>query len=238
MIVSQLTYRFSSAWREAIKSMMHRIVTAMLAAVAAGVLIGAGVAHGQDATSQKPAPALIPATAMVFGLYQGSDFRLTQGACSDCVTPKQALWYFNNDLVAVPAAGVKMADFARGVATQEDVRRWYAAVKDDDLKARPQMLWIGAPSLLRDARLAESGDAMTVGDGASVPFKVVPKIKTNLSFYNDSSKDFFRQRPVRMRGEMQQGAFVARTLWPQDWVLDETQMKLQPLQVTSLTHDT
>jgi hypothetical protein len=210
--------------------MMQGIFTAILAAVAAGLFIGAGAARGQDATTAKSAPAIVLATTGVFGLYPGSDFRLTRGVCSDCPAPKQALWYFRDDLVAVPAAGVKAAEFSRGVVAQEDVKRWHAVAKGDALQARPPMLWIGAPSLVQDATLAASGDSITLSDGARVPFKVTPKIKTNLSFYNDSSKAYFQQRSVRMRGEMQQDTFVARTMWPQDWAIDETQMKLQPLQ--------
>ena len=227
---SLLVYRFASAWREGIRKMMQRIFTAILAAVAAGLFIGAGAARGQDATTSKSAPAIIPATTGVFGLYPGSDFRLTKGVCSDCPVPKQALWYFRDDLVAVPAASVKAAEFSRGVVAQEDVKRWHAVANGDALQARPPMLWIGAPSLVRDATLAASGDSIKLSDGASVPFKVTPKIKTNLSFYNDSSKAYFQQRSVRMRGEMQQESFVARTMWPQDWAIDETQMTLQPLQ--------
>ncbi len=209
--------------------MMQKIFTAIVAAVVAGLLIGAGTARGQDSNSFAAAK-IAPATASAFGLYQGADFRVTQGDCKDCATPKQALWYFNDDLVAIPAAGVKAADFSRGVTAQEDVKRWYAGAKDEDMKARPPMLWLGAPSVVRDARLSANGEAITFDDGTSLPFKVTPKIKTNLSFYNESSKVFFQQRAVRMRGAMQGDTFIARTLWPQDWAIDETQMKLQPLQ--------
>ncbi len=228
MMRTLLVYRFASAWREGIIKMTQRIFTAILAATVAGLTVGA--ARGQEAVPYQPAPAIIPAAAGVFGLHQGVDFRLTRGDCKDCATPKQALWYFRDDLVAVPSANVTAADFSRGVTAQEDVKRWYAGAKEDDLKARPLMLWVGSPSLVRDAKLSASGDAITLGDGANLPFRVTPKIKTNLSFYNDSSKAYFQQRPVRMRGEMQGDTFVARTLWPQDWAIDETQMRLQPLQ--------
>ena len=230
MNASLLVYRFASAWREGIKKMLQRIFAAIVAVVAVVLFMGAGVARGQEAIPYVPVPAIIPAAATVFGLYQGSDFRLTQGDCKACATPKQALWYFRDDLVAVPEAGIKAADFSRGVTAQEDVKRWYAGATAEDHQARPPMLWIGSPSLVRDVTLAASGDAIQFSDGKSLPFRVTPRIKTNLSFYNDSSKAFFQQRPVRLRGEMQNDTFVARTLWPQDWVIDETQMKRQPLQ--------
>jgi len=231
-----LMYRFASAWREGIRKVLQRIVAAVLAVVAAGLLLGSGTARSRDAVPGASSaaavsefPAIVPATAAVFGLYQGADFRLVKGDCEDCATPKQALWYFRDDLVAVPVAGVKSADFARGVEAQEDVRRWYATAGEDDLQARPPMLWIGAPSLVRDVRLSAGGDTLTLGDGANVPFSIVPKINSNRSYYNDSSREYFQQRAVRLRGGMQGGTFVARTMWPRDWVIDETQMKLQPL---------
>lgn len=230
MNLSLLVYRFASAWREGIKIMSQRIVAAIVAVVVMVLFVGAGVARGQETIPYAPVPEIVPAAATVFGLYQGSDFRLTKGDCKDCATPKQALWYFRDDLVAVPEAGIKAADFSRGVTAQEDVKRWYAAAKGDELQARPPMLWIGSPSVVEDVTLAAGGDAIRFSDGKSLPFRVTPKIKTNLSFYNESSKAYFQRRAVRLRGEMQQDTFVARTLWPQDWVIDETQMKLQPLQ--------
>lgn len=195
-----LVYRFASAWREGIRIMLQRIFSAIVAALIAGLLVGAGAARGQ-ASGVIKAPNITPATASAFGLYPGLDFRITQGDCKDCATPKQALWYFSDDLVAVPAAGVKTADFSRGVAALEDVKHWHAGARDEDLKARPPMLWLGAPSVVRDARLAANGDAIRFDDGASMPFKVTPKIKTNLSFYNESSQAFFQQRAVRMPAE-------------------------------------
>ena len=63
MNASLLVYRFASAWREGIRKMMQRIVTAILAAVVAGLLIGASVARGQDSTSAVAAK-VVPATTM------------------------------------------------------------------------------------------------------------------------------------------------------------------------------
>ena len=211
--------------------MIRRIVTAIVAAVAAGLLVGAGTARGQASNApDSTSPEIAPAMDGAFGLYPGSDFRVTRGNCTDCATPKQALWYFSDDLVAVPRSGIKAADFSRGVAAQGDVKRWLAGAKDDELKARPPLLWLGAPSVVREATLSGNGDTMTLGDGTSMPFKVAPKIKTNLSFYDASSLAYFQQRTVRMRGEVRGDTFVARTLWPRDWAIDETHMKLQPLQ--------
>lgn len=228
-----LVYRFASAWREGVQQMIRRLAAIFIGSFLFGVLGWFGLARAQEGDERKAlnmqnAP-ILPATQGVFGLYSAKDFRLVKGNCADCVTPKQNLWYFRDELVAVPTSSVKMADFTRGVAAQEDIRRWYQNAQAADLQARPALLWIGAPALMRDATLSEAGDAVRLADGSSVPFKVVPKIKTNLSYYNASSVAFLRQQPLRMRGEMQDGAWVARTIWPQNWKIDETQMKPAPL---------
>jgi hypothetical protein len=233
-----LLYRFANAFREAIQKMIRRILAVMLTAMVAGLLVGAGVASAQlqgnrdrgpnDAVWYKPMPAIIPAASTVFGLYQGTDFRLTNGSCKDCPASKQALWYFRDDLVAVPSDGVSVGGFSPGVTAQEDVKRWYASATPEARAARPPMLWIGSTHFARDLTLT-SEDRLQFADKRSVPFKTVEKIKTNLSFYNESSKAYFAQRPLRMRGELKEGAFVARTIWPQDWTIDEKSMKPEPL---------
>lgn len=168
------------------------------------------------------------------GLYPAADFRLVDGKCVDCATMRQALWYFQNDIVGVPGKGVPVAGFAPRVRAQEDVRRWYPDVRDDDLRARPPLLWMGASRMVGDVRLNAAGNVMSLPDGRVIPFRVVPKISTNLSYYDSSSVGFFRDRPLRMRGELRQAddgrtVWEARTIWPQDWTIDEKKMPLLPL---------
>ena len=178
--------------------MLQRIVAAAAVAAVASIWLGSNSARAEEAVWYKPMPGFVPASATVLGLYQGSDYRLTTGACTNCATPKQALWYFRDDLIAVPTDGVNTAGFTRGITTQEDIRRWYASATPQDLQARPPMLWIGATHQARDVRLTDE-DRLQFGDGRSVSFQTVPKIKTNLSYYDDSSKAFFQKRPLRVR---------------------------------------
>lgn len=168
------------------------------------------------------------------GLYPAADFRLVDGKCIDCSTIPQALWYFRNDIVGVPGKGVPAAGFTPRVRAQEDVRHWYRSVRDNELHARSPLVWIGASRVVGDVRLNATGDAMSLPDGRVIPFRVVPKISTNLSYYDSSSAGFFRERPLRMRGELKQGAdgrpvWEARTIWPQDWSINEKKMTLRPL---------
>ena len=41
---------------------------------------------------------------------------------------------------AVPAEGVEVAGFTRGLTAQEDVKRWYATATPQQLRARPPLL--------------------------------------------------------------------------------------------------
>ncbi len=208
--------------------MVQRLSAVIMAALLAGLLIGARSVRADEVVWYKPMPGFVPASATVFGLYKGSDYRLTTGACTNCPTPKQALWYFRDDIIAVPVDGVDTAGFSRGITTQEDVRRWYAGAKPQDLQARPPMLWVGATHQARDVRLTDDG-RLQFADGRSVQFQTVPRIKTNLSYYDDSSKAFFQKRPLRVRGELRGQTFTARVMWPQDWAIDESNLRLEPL---------
>lgn len=224
----QLVYRFACAWREAIRKMIQRVVAALFAALTVAGLVNVRVARADDVVWYKPMPGIVPAGSTVFGLYRGSDFRLTRGTCNDCSTIKQALWYFRDETIAVPADGVPVAQFGRGIDVQEDIRRWYAGAKPEDFQARPPLLWIGATHKTHDVRLTDDA-RLLFQDGRSVDFKIVPKIKTNLSYYDASSEAFFRRRPLRMRGELKGNTFTARTIWPQDWAIDEKKLLLEPL---------
>lgn len=150
------------------------------------------------------------------GLYGAADFRLGSGDCSDCPTPPQALWYFRGDQVAVPRASA--AGFDGKLRVQEDIRRWGAARQGKPEGKRPALVWIGSPQVARGS-LAASGDALRLTADESVPFAVVPKISSNLSYYNADSLKYFAGRRIKARGRLEGGRFTARTLWPEDFAL-------------------
>lgn len=205
--------------------MRRRIAAALAAALVSGGVPRAG-AH--EVVRYKPMPGIVPAPATVFGLYRGSDFQLTRGTCKGCAAPRQALWYFRDEVLALPSNGVEVAGFTRGVGAQDDVRRWYATAGERELRARPPLLWIGATHRARDVRLT-GADELQFSDGRKVPFQVVPKLATNRSYFDDSSKAYLRRRPLRVRGELRGQTFTARTLWPQDWAIDEKRLHPLPL---------
>lgn len=140
MNVSLLVYRFASAWREGIKRMLQQIFAVIVAVVVMVLFVGAGVARGREVIPYVLVPAIVPAAATVFGLYQGSDFRLTRGDCKTCATPKQAFWYFRDDLVAVPE------DKSQWKIVPVDARPFPPElIEPDTLSDQPMLPW--APAL-------------------------------------------------------------------------------------------
>lgn len=65
------------------------------------------------------------------GLYPATDFRLANGQCQDCSAPRQALWYFRDDVLAVPRAA-----------------------------GEPPLIWLGSPDRIDDAMLAPDGSKL------------------------------------------------------------------------------
>lgn len=141
------------------------------------------------------------------GLYDSSQFRYGDGRCQGCA-PRQALWYFQQEGLAMPRQPSAGA-------------------------ALPDLVWLGAPQLVRQATLAPSGQALQVEGAAPLPMQLAPRIASNRSYFDASSLDFFRQRQVRVRGTLREQAgrtvFEARTIWPRDYVIDAAPLRPQPL---------
>ena len=154
-----------------------------------------------------------------FGLYPAADFRLTDGNCTDCPTIPQALWYFREETIAVPRAGLPVASFATGVSAVDDLRGWLDGRAPDSPTEYPPLVWVAAPSVLSGARL--SADATTLEhSGGSLPAALTPKIALNRSYFDGASSAYFQSRTVKVRGRVTDGSFVIRTLWPEDFRLD------------------
>jgi hypothetical protein len=205
--------------------------------VISGVLIvPTNLPASESGTKSVPRAVLFAKSALQnerFGLFQAEDFRITTGRCNDCPTPKQALWYFQDESIAVPKRG----DFLAGLATNAPgYQNTLRGVEELDHYRRelpyPSLIWIGSPEIIGDAILADGGKTLRKDNGEEIAFSLVPKIPTNRSYYNDSSARFFQQRSLRVRGATynQTGSdvFVARTIWPEDFRIDAV-AKEQPL---------
>ena len=152
------------------------------------------------------------------GLYPAAAFRQTTGACEDCALIRQARWYFRNEVIAVPLPGRPVAAFETGVRAFDDLRHWAATRSTDAPIDYPALVWTAAPAVVRGARLGNSGTELITSAGA-IPLRITERIPLNRSYYDASSVAFFRERSLTVRGSPGAGAFVARTIWPEDFRL-------------------
>ncbi len=161
------------------------------------------------------------------GLLPAGAMLLRTGKCAGCAAPKQGLWYFENDLIAVPGHGVAVAGFTPGADRRSDVAQWAAASANEKL-AYPSLAWIGAPQILERAVMLPDAGHVRTATGSELDIRFVPRLATNLSYANGDTAKFFAGREVRMRGAIERtGAkevFVARTIWPADFRFDPAAM--------------
>ncbi len=166
------------------------------------------------------------------GLLPAARFRLADGGCTDCPTVRQALWYFRQEVLAVPQAGEAVAGFTAGAGIVDSVAGWAASGGAQAALRYPGLIWMGAPHVLDNAAILPGGRQLRMSDGVPAALKLVPKLPTNLSYWNDGTTAFFASRPVRMRGTYMaagaSSAFTARTVWPKDFTLDPDQVALRP----------
>ena len=152
------------------------------------------------------------------GLYRAADFNLSADSlekCVDCATISQARWYFAHDTIALPKNNV--AGFSTTLQAQEDIQNWLEIFPN--LNAKPPLVWLGSSKVIPQARLNESGKTITLKSGENFAFTITPKIATNLSYWDDGTRKFFSQRDMRLRGELNDKKFIARTIWPLDYKL-------------------
>lgn len=159
----------------------------------------------------------------LLGLYSASSFATLSAAnpCKDCKITPQALWYFKHELIAVPPHNANVEAFSSTLNAQQDFANL-------NTKALPPLVWLGSGLVIPQAKLSDNGNTIALQTGESLKFAIVPKISTNLSYWNASTLDFFKAHEVRLRGEIVGTQFVARTIWPLDYKLD-LNAKMQPL---------
>ena len=177
------------------------------------LLIMATLLFGQGPAMATPEPASTTPAAQgqigrsplqhePLGLFDGAAFAVTTGRCTDCpTTPPQALWYFADETIAIPAAQESQHSTAR----------------------LPFLAWLGSPELITQATLASDHAHLNVAEGNPVPLRLTAKLPTNQSYYNEATAQFFSSHPLRLRGHTVSTAegplFEARTIWPTDFLL-------------------
>ncbi|MBV8634521.1 MAG: hypothetical protein JO002_08540 [Burkholderiaceae bacterium] len=164
------------------------------------------------------------------GLFPAQDFHQARGDCQ-CGKLKQGMWYFQDDLVALPRVGVPQASYSTTLDKLSDIRQWSSSPEAQTL-AYPSLLWLGSPQVVDGVSLSADGKSLKTAGGDALDFRVVPKIASNRSYYNDASVAFFANRPLRLRGKVEEEAgkpvFVARTVWPADFNIDADRLALAP----------
>ena len=155
------------------------------------------------------------------GLYPGADFRVTTGAAAvDSAAIRQALWYFRDETIAVPIAGRPVASFTPGVRVDDDLRAWLAAQQDAPLREYPPLVWTAAPDVIAGAKLDAMRTRLATYSG-ELAFRLTPKIPLNRSYFDVTSARYLSARRIKVRGTVAAGEIVARTLWPEDFRLDD-----------------
>ena len=154
----------------------------------------------------------------VYGLMPAEDFEITTGACGECAGMASAKWFFRHETIALPKPGLPQAGFVRNLPVQEDLAAWVKATPVGSARAYPPLVWLAAPQIESGVVLAEDGKTIKSARG-EYPLQLVDQLPLNASWFDQSSLEFLRGRPLKMRGNLLEKAFVARTLWPQDFRL-------------------
>jgi hypothetical protein len=166
-----------------------------------------------------PPPLYSVAIDDMLGPYPADDFVISTGRDSKNAVLPQALWYFQDEVIAVAKAGHARAGFTPGVTAAQDVAVWADTHAPGLPQEYPPLIWVAAPDVIHGARLNADASRLIAG-GDSRTFDVVPKIPLNRSYYDASSVAYFAARTLTMRGTALDDRFVARTLWPDDFRLD------------------
>jgi len=183
-------------------------------------------------TSAHPAlPASDALSGGRLGLHDATGFRAVRGVCSGCAAAPQALWYFQDDWIAVPQPPA--SGFDPALAAQDDVRTWAQAQDTRAEATHPPLIWIGSPHVLTGARLTADGARLDFGDSGgdsgSLALSLVPQLASNVSWFNADSVRWLQGQPLTLRGEASAGGFTARTLWPHGFDIDLTALRADPL---------
>ena len=152
----------------------------------------------------EPAFSPMPPSLVIepLGLFQSRDFDLATGNCQDCRTAPEALWYFQQEIIAIPTT-------LHAITTNTPL---------------PFLIWLGSPEVLPHVRLTSQDSHVVLRNHTTIPVRLTPKIPSNRSYYNDSSTNFFLNQPLRLRGYFEQDdhtpTFVVKMIWPENFRLN------------------
>jgi hypothetical protein len=170
------------------------------------------------ATTQRHGAAA-NAPGLAYGLYAADAFRVVNGNVSDATALPQALWYFRDEVIALPVRGRPVAGFTPGVPAAVDLVGWIRATGPAAPTELPPLVWITAAHQIAHGRLTPDGQRVTTTEG-SLPAHWWPRHRLNRSYIDASSLAFLAARDLRLRGEFTEHGFTIRSVWPIDFRLD------------------
>lgn len=181
-------------------------------------LLGVGLSLVSSVACGAPSEHARGAYAMglnTMGLYTESQFQTVNATCHACQVLPQTLWYFRHETFAVPQPGLPVSSYDASKRGAEDVLGL-------NPHALPELVWTGASQYWQHMALNAAGTEIQTTQGDRFHFKRVPKIASNRSYWNADTSQFLSQGPLTVRGEWQDQAVVARTVWPTAFKLDLT----------------
>ena len=156
-----------------------------------------------------------------YGLHASDKFAHQTGA--QAAGLPQALWYFRNEWIAVPAGEPRDFRFCPDFKVDRDWRvasKEYAAAGAE--AALPLLVWVAAPACLEGACIDATATATALAvAGARFSCTLVPRLPLNGAWFNADSAAFFSSRSLRLRGTRDAESFVVRSFWPEDYALPE-----------------
>lgn len=147
----------------------------------------------------------------MLGLYEKEKFTDQTGKCQDCGPTKQSLWYFENETIAIAKDKNKIASL-QGVDRHKDLSEFNQKNKYQPDNSLPAVIWTGSKDIVVGT-LNKDATKIVLDNGKELDFKIVDKISTNLSYYNEKSVQFFANKKVTVRGTLKENQLVARTIW-------------------------
>ncbi|MDR2186962.1 MAG: hypothetical protein LBE62_02790, partial [Azonexus sp.] len=77
------------------------------------------------------------------------------------------------------------------------------------------------PELIAEGYLTDDGLKFREISGQEFDFAVIGKIPANLSYYDASSVGYLSGQKLIVKGEVKDGALIARSIWPESWRLPD-----------------
>jgi len=153
------------------------------------------------------------------GLFDAADFVISTGSDASSTALPQALWYFQDQTIALARDHARVAGFATGMSAVADVSAWFRATPAVARAEPPPLVWMGAPEIARAARLHR--DPLELHNSHQrLALRFAPRLASNRSWIDNSTLSFLESRTLTARGDVVGDSFVARTLWPDDFRID------------------